>query len=312
MEKKLLLAIDGSRNSLLTLDYVQQLSLQCPEITLVLFHVLPPTPPVYQDSGPLDPVSQKYLRQLKEKHQKAVEEILIKSKKELLKKGWSESQIKILAREQRRGVARDILFEAKKEMVDAIIIGRRGLGKIEELYMGSVPNKVIQGAKGIPIWIVGGKIKPLRILAAVDGSENSLRSVDHLAFMLGTCREEEIQILLLHVWPGLINLSGLIIMPDISSLSYSEEKYEKTIAPYLDRCEGILREAGIAPGRIQRKICMRCSDIGKAILSEADQGHYETIVVGRRGISKTKEFFLGSVSNKIVQQAGNKTVWIVG
>jgi hypothetical protein len=79
MEKKLLLAIDGSNNSLMALDYVQQLFQLCPEITLVLFHVLSPTPPVYQDSSPLDPVSQKYLRQLKEKHQKAIVDILIKT-----------------------------------------------------------------------------------------------------------------------------------------------------------------------------------------------------------------------------------------
>ncbi len=296
----------------MALDYVQQLFQMCPEITLVLFHVLPQTPPVYQDSGPLDPVSRKYLRQLKEKHQNAVEEILIKTKKDLLKKGWSESQVKILSREQRRGTAREILFEARKEMVDAVIIGRRGLGKIEEMYLGSVSNKVIQGARNIPIWIVGGKVKAPRILVAVDGSENSLRSVDHLSFILGACREEEIQILLLHVWPGLINLSGLLVVPDFSSLSLSEEKYKKAITPYLDQCEGILREAGINPERIERKICLRCSDIGKTILAEADSGHYGTLVVGRRGISKAKEFFLGSVSNKIVQEARNKAVWIVG
>ncbi len=57
---------------------------------------------------------------------------------------------------------------------------------------------------------------------------------------------------------------------------------------------------------------MKCSDIGKAILSEAEKGGYGTIVMGRRGISKTQEFFMGSVSNKILQQAGDKSVWIVG
>ena len=312
MEKKFFLAIDGSKNSLLALDCVQQLFRLCQEISLVLFHALPPAPPIYQSSGFMDPVGQKYIRQLKERHQKAIEEILAKTKEDLLKKGWSESQIKILSREQRRGVAHEILFEAKKEMVDAVIIGRRGLGKIEEIYLGSVSNKVIQGAKDIPVWIVGGRSNPFRILAAVDGSENSLRSVDHLSFILGGCREEELQILLLHVWPGLINLSGLMIVPDLSALSYSEAQYEESITPYLDRCQGILQEAGINPGRISRKICMRCADIGKTILKEAGRGDYGTIVLGRRGISKTKEFFLGSVSNKIVQQARDKAVWIVG
>jgi hypothetical protein len=34
--------------------------------------------------------------------------------------------------------------------------------------------------------------------------------------------------------------------------------------------------------------------------------------LGRRGISKAQEFFMGSVSSKILQQAGTKAVWIVG
>ena len=311
MEKKLLLAIDGSKNSLLTLDYVQQFFEHCPEMALVLLHILPPLPPIYQESGQMDPLSHKYIKQLKEKHKKAIEEILIASKEKFLKMGWPDSQLLISAKEKRLGFARDILFEARKGMVDAIVIGRRGLSKLEEIFLGSVSNKVIQGSKNIPIWVIGGKIKATRILAAVDGSENSLRAVDHLSFILNSCRDEQIEILLLHVWPGLLNFSGLMVVPDLSSLSTSEEKYEKAIAPFLDRCEEIIREAGISPHRIKRKICMKCPDIGNAVLSEAEEGDYGTIVIGRRGISKAKEFFLGSVSNRILQQAAKKSIWIV-
>jgi nucleotide-binding universal stress UspA family protein len=41
-------------------------------------------------------------------------------------------------------------------------------------------------------------------------------------------------------------------------------------------------------------------------------GGYGTIVVGRRGISKAEQFLFGSVSNKIVQNAKDCTVWVVG
>jgi hypothetical protein len=34
-------------------------------------------------------------------------------------------------------------------------------------------------------------------------------------------------------------------------------------------------------------------------------------VLGRRGISKAKEFFMSSISSKILQQAGPMAVWIV-
>jgi len=34
-------------------------------------------------------------------------------------------------------------------------------------------------------------------------------------------------------------------------------------------------------------------------------------VVGRRGLSKIQEFFMGRVSSKVVQLAGAQTVWVV-
>ena len=68
MNKKILVAIDGSKNSLAALDYVHHLGRHCPNLQLVLFHVLPPVPPVYKEAIFKDPIAQKYLLQWKEKH----------------------------------------------------------------------------------------------------------------------------------------------------------------------------------------------------------------------------------------------------
>ncbi len=311
MEKKLLLAIDGSKNSLLTLDYVGRLFQFCPEVGLVLFHVLPPVPPIYKEGGQLDLMAQKYLLQWKKKHQEAIEEVLKKSQKKLIKLGWPESHVQIRAQEKRIGLARDILFEAEKERVDAIVIGRRGLSKMAEMFLGSVSNKVIQGTKEAPVWVVGGKVGPPKIVVAIDGSENSKRAVDHLSFILGSCKDEEIKILLLNVWPGFVTLAGSRITPNLSDFPTSRKNYEEKANRFLDECEKILLEAGVSSNSIKKKICLRSSDIGRGILSEAHKGGYGTIVMGRRGISKAKEFFMGSVSSKILQQAGDKVVWIV-
>jgi nucleotide-binding universal stress UspA family protein len=311
MEKKLLLAIDGSKNSLMTLDYVNRLFQFCPEVKLVLFHVLPSVPPIYKEEGPLDPMVQSHLQQWKKRHQEAIERILRKSKEKLVKLGWPESQIQIRTQEKRIGPARDILFEADKGMVDAIVMGRRGLSKLAELFLGSISNKVIQGTKEAPVWVVGGKVTTPRILVAIDGSENSNRAADHLSFILGSCKDEEMKILLLNVWPGFITFSGPGIIPDLSDFPTSRQKYEEKANSFLDECEGMLLKAGFSPNMIKKKIYLKGADIGKAILSEAQKGDYGTIVMGRRGISKAKEFFMGSVSSKILQQAGDKVIWIV-
>ncbi len=313
MEKKLLLAMDGSNNSLTALGYVDRLFLTCPETILVLFHVLPPIPPIYREESSLDPIVQKYLLQWKKKQQAAIEGVLKKSKERLVKSGWPESQIHIRSREKRIGIARDILFEAENGIYDAVVIGRRGLSKVAELFLGSVSNKVIQGAKELPVWVVGKKIgNNAKIVVAVDGSENSKRAVDHLSFILGSCKIEGMEVLLLNVRPGFIRLSGPRVIPSLSAFPASGANYEKKMMPFLDQCEELLLEAGIAPDNIKKKIVLKGADIGKVILSEAQKGDYETIVMGRGGISMAQEFFMGSISHNILQQAGDKAVWIVG
>ena len=47
------------------------------------------------------------------------------------------------------------------------------------------------------------------------------------------------------------------------------------------------------------------------IIEEAEEGGYGTIVVGRRGMSGVEEFFMGSVSNKVLHLAKEMAVWIV-
>ena len=56
---------------------------------------------------------------------------------------------------------------------------------------------------------------------------------------------------------------------------------------------------------------MKATDIAMAIMTGAYRGGYGTIVLGRRGIAKAKEFFMGSISSKILQQSGPMAVWIV-
>ena len=313
MDKKILVAIDGSKNSLAALDYINALGQHCPNLHLMLFHVLPPLPPIYKEAAFQDPIAQKYLLQWKEKNREAIEQVLKKSKDKMLRWGWEDPQVQIKAQEKRVGLAQDILFEARNGFYDALLVGRRGLSKVEEFFLGSVSSKVLQGAGNIPVWLIGGKVEPHKILIALDGSENALRAVDHVAFIVESCRSDQIQVLLLNAWPGQVTLTGPRVIPHFSSLKASaREKHKNNLESFLDQAENLLLEAGLPAQRIKKKICWRCSDISNAILAEAEKAGCGTIVVGRRGISKAQEFFMGSISAKVIQLAGQKAVWIVG
>jgi hypothetical protein len=47
-------------------------------------------------------------------------------------------------------------------------------------------------------------------------------------------------------------------------------------------------------------------------LERANEGKYGTLVIGRRGLTIVKEFFIGRVGDKIFQLAGDLTVWVMG
>ena len=52
-------------------------------------------------------------------------------------------------------------------------------------------------------------------------------------------------------------------------------------------------------------------DLGKADYFKVETGSHFTIVMGRRGLSKVREFLLGRVTNKVLQRTENFAVWDV-
>ena len=55
------------------------------------------------------------------------------------------------------GLAPDILNEAQHSRYDALLVGRRGLSKAQELFLGSVSNQLVQHAVNVPLWIIDGR-----------------------------------------------------------------------------------------------------------------------------------------------------------
>lgn len=83
------------------------------------------------------------------------------------------------------------------------------------------------------------------------------------------------------------------------------------IIPFIEESKSMLVNAGIRLDQISVKITGGTSSAARDILEEAKKGDYGTIVLGRRGISMLKEFFMGSVTNKVLQASYSFCVWIV-
>jgi nucleotide-binding universal stress UspA family protein len=226
----------------------------------------------------------------------------------MIKMGVDEKCVDLVTQPKTMGTAKDILHYGKQSLCDAIVVARRGVGRLEEAFIGSVTNSVLEHSSVIPVWAVGGKVKSTKIMVAIDGSESALDAVDHISFMIGENPDAEIT--LLHVTPRL---------RDYCTIEFDEEGeiVEDVIAQGDKRCvdsfyvhaQQKFKENGVKESRIDIKEVKSTINVGKAIVDEAEKGNYGTVVVGRRGINKS--FFLGSVSRYVFAAASNCAVWLV-
>ncbi|HIC92363.1 MAG TPA: universal stress protein [Syntrophaceae bacterium] len=158
-----------------------------------------------------------------------------------------------------------------------------------------------------------------RILIAMDGSKNAIKAVEYVARTVG--KTKGIQITLYHVFPEAPPLG----IEKEATLKHHPPSFREGIEDFrswlkqkravmekvMDKAREILVKAGIAPKNIKVRMEEKKEGIARDILKEAEKGKYDTIIVGRRGLTATKAFFFGSISSKIVQHAKNCTVWVV-
>ena len=78
----------------------------------------------------------------------------------------------------------------------------------------------------------------------------------------------------------------------------------------MKRARQILVSSGFAENAIEIKVENKNKGVARDILAEADQ-EYDLLVIGRRGISGIREFFLGSTSQKVFSGAKEISVLVV-
>lgn len=143
-----------------------------------------------------------------------------------------------------------------------------------------------------------------KILVAVDGSEHSNKALRHaaeLAEKLGS------KIWLIHVYsvvvplvPATDTLPSPAQIPAASpALAAKLTDNAKALGDkILNEAEQLVKEHGVPVEKILKE-----GDVTRVIVSEAEQGGYDLIVVGHRGASRLGELFLGAVSEGISHKA---------
>ena len=130
-----------------------------------------------------------------------------------------------------------------------------------------------------------------KILVPVDGSENSLRALDHALYL---AKKTGAKITAMNVIenPPTVYVESQKLLNDLLANFRAES------AKILDKCKQIAEKSDV---KIETVIGE--GDAAYNIVGYAQNGDFDTIIIGRRGLGRFKEMVLGSISNKVLHHA---------
>jgi nucleotide-binding universal stress UspA family protein len=191
----------------------------------------------------------------------------------------------------------------------------------------------------------GGEIemkKNLKILAAIDGSDQAMNAVRYISAVFPPERTE---VVLFHVHSkvpeSFTDLERGDLGKDAMLHSCMEEtsawsaQVKKDIDQFMERAQTALVEANFSPGKIKIKVQPKKVGIARDILEESgrdrdrkiylaqsrypqddtlkvSQERYDALVVGRTGVSKVHLVHMGSIANKLVAKTPHIPIAVVG
>jgi nucleotide-binding universal stress UspA family protein len=157
-----------------------------------------------------------------------------------------------------------------------------------------------------------------KVLIALDSSPGAWGAVEYAAEAFG--QTPGVQVTLLHVLSGLPPAfwdDGHILDEKEKGsrqrlVAAWQKEQEQKWQGLVKKAHERLTEAGIAKDAVVNKFQPKDYDVAEDILSVAAAGNFDTIVMGRRGLGLAKALLLGSVTQKVVQNAKGRAVAIVG
>jgi len=309
MQKKILVAIDDSPHSRQAVDYAGRMKDLVPGLGVTLFHVQPSVSQFLLDEARRSGPAQAELNRVAVRNAEAAKGLLAKYKDLLIRSGAVESAIELKTLPRQQGLAKDILDYAQNGLFDAILLGRRGISSMQQMFMGSVSAHLVENSQVIPVWLVDGNVNSARVMAAVDGSESALRAVDHMAFMLSG--NPQVKVRFFHVAPRLKDYCAINFNPEpgggLETLIAQGDK--RCMDDFFSAALVKLRAAGFQENQIETETIATLVSVGDTILKAAREGGFGTIVLGRRGMNKS--FFGGKAAYHVSQKICDAALWLV-
>ncbi len=151
-----------------------------------------------------------------------------------------------------------------------------------------------------------------KILVAVDDSIHSKHAVRYAVRISSVVKE--LTYTLFHVQPTI----SQFLLDEVESDLRARQDLKIIVRNNTDKAYHILEKhknemvrMGISEQAIETTTWPKILGLAKDVLVCAQQGLYDAIVVGRRGLSRTQKAFMGSTSANIVAHSEVVPVWVV-
>jgi len=274
MQKHLLLTISDDPSALFGARFVNSFFQNKDQIKFTLLYIIPQTAKHTEITPP------------REEEDNTCDLALEGAMSSLMSSGFMSEHVYCKVKKRMVSKAKDIIAEGNRGLYDAIVLGRRGISRLEELFNDSVSIQVLEANRKVPIWICRQPEADRRnVLVGVDGSEESMRAVDHAGFFLAD--EAQHTVTLLHIDQG-----------------------ESPPGTVFQEARKRLEEHAIADSRITEK-AIESSNPAAAIAEEANAGAFSAVVVGYTGKGRRGLFTIGSVATKLAYDLTGSALWIV-
>ncbi|WP_166172631.1 universal stress protein [Rubrobacter tropicus] len=211
--------------------------------------------------------------------------------------------VKVAGAQVRAGSPVDQILSAAEEIgAGLVVIGRRGLGGVRRLLMGSVSEGVIHNAR-CPVLVLRGEEgawPPSYVIMADDSSADS-RSAARLAATMGGLLG--VEGMLVQIYPRLLKTSrdaGPLQASMVDHALLGAEAELNVLADELERLLGRRPGVKLVPDEGADGI----DGIALTLMDEAQEaGGTALISVGSRGVGGIQRARVGSVSTKVVRAA---------
>jgi nucleotide-binding universal stress UspA family protein len=316
MEKKILLAVDGTQKGSSALSVMGKILKDRDDLSLVVFHCVQQLSRLLPGELCLD-VEQSCRLPFSDQ-EKVGSTVLNESKRILMEAGVPEHRIQTELKLDSMDPAQDVLSKAEALKIQTVALGRHGRSQLESLLLGSVSSKVAQYAQHRSVWIVDTPVhESNKVLVAMEGVPDSRTLTYYTSEFLAPT--SQLQYTFLHLMPPVPPTfwdDGHILAP--SEQKDRQARIEKWRADWIERVEKFMDEArgalaarGVSENSIETLILPTKEGIARDLLNEIAEHEFQIVVMGKRSFHERKPFLMGSHANKILQSVKGTILCLV-